>query len=528
MAASQWNTLLSPSMEEHISVKADRRFAVFSRGLLESLRGRYSADFAVLIHLGSRNGNGSVTSEVISQNGAVPKDFETEILNLLSRDDNFPSDDFNWVINSAEECISHRFSVTTSDSLIFILGYRSASTDHAESVDSFVDSLNKIQSEVSDVFLISQQAKKIEELRSRLEQTEEVLDSSKLYLFKEVENQESTNRSEVIFDVKTSSSRMKSVLDQVSKVGKSDLSLLIRGEVGTGKAYLARKVHEHSKEMDSPFEMISCGALTPSLVEGELFGWKKGAFSGADEDRSGLFERANGGTVFLDEVSELPPEIQQKLLRVIQENEVRPIGSSDPVRVKCRIISSSCKDLVELVDQGKFREDLYYRLSGFQFEVPPLRERGEDLDLLVSGFLRDLREEHGLTKKFSESAAMELRGFAWPGNIQQLKNVIQQAYLISDKRIIARKVVLSVIQESTADALLGQKFEVTPEEICIRIPRTEGFNEIIFEVERAVILAAMQQSRGNKSRVTKQLKIPRQTLYNKLERFDFTDEDVKC
>ena len=276
-----------------------------------------------------------------------------------------------------------------------------------------------------------------------------------------------------------------------------------------------------------PFIPVDCAALSSTLSGAELFGCEKGAFTGAISRREGLVAAAKGGTFFLDEVGELPLEIQQKLLRVIQEGVVRPVGSAELVQVDCRLMSSSCRDLKEFVEKGEFREDLYYRLAGFQLEVPSLRDRKEDLGMIICEIMNELHLEHGVAKRFSESALIELKSYSWPGNIQQLKNVIQQSYLISEKRMIARKIILSVINESIADSLMGEKFEVTQEEICIRIPRTEGFNEIISEVERAVILAALRQNRGNKSRVTKQLKIPRQTLYNKLDRFGFTDEDLR-
>jgi len=524
MAADYRTTILSPNLEEYRSVEDVRRFAVFSKMLSGSLQEHYSADFTVLIHTESPNGFSSFKSSVLTSVGSVPDSFEDRVENLFKSDSN-TSGDFKRKTWPEAECLVHRLAVTDRDTIVFVLGFQSINLPNAETRQRFAESLEKIQPEISDIYLISKQAQKIEELRRRLESAEDQLDSPGMDLSKGIEHLEIAGDSESVIGVNTCSQLMKTVLSQISKIGLSDLSLLIRGEVGTGKAFIARKIHDHSSQQDRPFEMISCGALTPSLVEGELFGWKKGAFSGADEDRAGLFERANGGTVFLDEVSELPQEVQQKLLRVIQENEIRPIGSSDPVAVKCRIISSSCKDLMELVNQGDFREDLYYRLSGFQCEVPPLRERSEDMQALINGFLFDLRKEHGISKRFSESASQELCGFAWPGNIQQLKNVIQQAYLMSEKRVIARKVILSVIQGSTADALMSEKFAVTPEEICIRIPRIEGFNEIVSEVERAVILSAMQQNRGNKSRVTKQLKIPRQTLYNKLERFGITEDE---
>ncbi len=381
-----------------------------------------------------------------------------------------------------------------------------------------------------DGLLILQQEFLIESLKAKLETAEEVLFESNIEIEDALDSKspsEVDSRQENIIGITTSSPVMKRLLQQMIRVSSSHLNILLKGETGTGKAFLARAFHESSPQSGQPFETLGCGSLSTTLAEGELFGWKKGAFSGAEEDRAGIFERSSGGTVFLDEVGELPLEIQKKLLRVLQEGVVRPVGGTELVPVDCRIIASTCEDLPTTVLKGSFREDLFYRLSGFNLEIPPLRERKEDVSLLVSSFLAELEEEHGFSKRFSNSAWEELYSCTWPGNIQQLKNVVQQTYLTCERRMIPRKKVLEVFESAQADKLLGDNFEDNSGELVMRVPRTEGFNEIISEVERLVILTAMKQHRGNKSRVTKQLKIPRQTLYNKIERFKIVEEEYQ-
>ncbi|MGB1398443.1 MAG: sigma 54-interacting transcriptional regulator, partial [Planctomycetota bacterium] len=302
MAADHRTTILSPNLEEYRSVEDVRRFAVFSNMLSGSLQEHYSADFTVMFHTESPNGFSSFKSSVLTSVGSVPDSFEDQMASLVKSYSN-TSGDFKFETWPEAECLVHRLAVTDCDAIVFVLGFQSINLPNAETRQRFAESLEKIQSEISDIFLISQQAQKIDDLRRRLENAEDQLDSPVLDLSRGIEHLEIAGESKSVIGVNTCSQQMKTVLNQISKIGLSDLSLLIRGEVGTGKAFLARKIHDHSSQKDSPFEMISCGALTPSLVEGELFGWKKGAFSGADEDRAGLFERANGGTVFLDEVS---------------------------------------------------------------------------------------------------------------------------------------------------------------------------------------------------------------------------------
>jgi len=529
MTYTDKETRISFGIHDLRAVADERRFIVLGKSILEALKSRFDADFAALIECDS-----TVTSDVsglktLFKKGSIPNDFDAQVTRIFLSNEGSSkgADSTRERIQSNHGYLFKVLAVSDTAEVCFLIGNSGGSPFEIENRVDFEASIERVFAEISDAYIISQQANKIEVLMNQLEKVEGHLVGSDSNSDSEVTLSELDSRVESISGVKTYSEKMKTVLNQIAKVGPSSLSLLLKGETGTGKSYIARKIHEHNATETSSFEMVSCGSLTPSLVEGEIFGWRKGAFSGAEEDRQGLFERAHGGTVFLDEVSELPMEVQQKLLRVIQEGVVRPVGSSELIPVDCRLIASSCRDLSEAVRQGEFREDLYYRLAGFQLEIPSLRERSEDIKLIIAEFLQELRVEHGFSKQFSESAALELKSYSWPGNIQQLKNVVQQSYLISEKRMIARKVLHSVLNDSPADALVGEKFEVSPEEITIRIPRIGGFNEIISEVERAVILAALRQNRGNKSRVTKQLKIPRQTLYNKLERFGFTDEELR-
>ncbi len=519
----------SYSQEGQKSVSENRRFTVFSTRVLEVLREQFEADFSAMVSCDNAGKRGISNPKVLFTNGAIPHDLASKIGECI-RTSAIQADTNSAAPKTCYEesgLLLQVLEVSDSVSIGVVLGLNDGTQFGTDIPMAFTEVLARFHGEISDAYLISRQAIRIESLLDQLEKTEDLLTESNHSIADTSIDLLSDTKARSFLGIKTYSEKMKASLEQAIRVGQADLSLLIKGEVGTGKAFLAHKIHEHCNPDGSPFELISCGSLTPSLVEGELFGWKQGAFSGADQDRQGLFERANGGTVFLDEVGELPMEVQQKLLRVIQEGVVRPIGSAELVPVSCRIIASSCRDLQKSVQNGSFREDLYYRLAGFQLEVPSLKEREEDIELFIDVFLKELREEHGSSKKFSESAAVELKSYSWPGNIQQLKNVIQQCYLISEKRIIARKVILSVLNESPSGSLVGENLEVTPEETIIRIPRTEGFNEIVTEVERAVILAALRQHRGNKSRVTKHLKIPRQTLYNKLERYGFTEEEIR-
>ncbi|MEC9477059.1 MAG: sigma-54 dependent transcriptional regulator [Planctomycetota bacterium] len=394
---------------------------------------------------------------------------------------------------------------------------------------SLREMIDEVLFDIVDIFLISRQAKLVATLESRVERLEEVMvqHDLEIHLVDHEPIKQQLIPSYAVGEISTVVPEMVEVLKQVERLRDTDLNVLIRGETGTGKEVVARAFHQDSSRSSKVFEVISCASLAPGLIEGELFGWRKGAFSGADEDRTGIFESANGGTVLLDEVGELPLEIQQKLLRVLQEGALRPVGGTELVTVDVRVLASTRYDLLEMVSQGKFREDLYYRLAGFVLELPPLRERAADIPLLLKRFVSELDESPEQSMRFSESAVNELVVHPWPGNIQQLKNVIQQAILTCKGRVVPRKLVQQYLDGSTTERLQGDKVQSTQDEIMLRIPATEGFNDIVSEVERLVILTALRRNRGNKSRVTKQLKIPRQTLYNKIDRYCIDESEYK-
>ncbi len=415
--------------------------------------------------------------------------------------------------------------------LLLVEAHQSSGFDQ-ESADLLATMVNLVEGEIIDSLLISQQAQKIEQLESQIERAEETLADHDIELSildqqKSDDLPEATRTLKSLGAVSSYDPVMCDVLSHLERLRESDLSVLISGETGTGKSLLARTLHEGTHRQQHRFEVVSCGGLTPSLVEGELFGWRKGAFSGADDDQSGVFERASGGVVFLEEVGDLPLEFQQKLLRVLQEGMLRPVGGSELIPVDVRIVASTCQDLPEMVRSGKFREDLYYRLAGFTLEVPPLRERIVDLPHLIEQFFSDALEQGTPTRKFSRSALAELVAYPWPGNLQQLRNVVSQSVLASEQRIIPRKLVEGYLEKPSGERLHGENVQSTVEELVLKIPATEGFNDIIAEVERLVILTALRRNRGNKSRVTKQLKIPRQTLYNKLDRYGIDESEYK-
>ncbi len=319
--------------------------------------------------------------------------------------------------------------------------------------------------------------------------------------------------------------RTQELIAQLERVKDTDLSVLIQGETGTGKELLARALHFGSRRHSGPFEVVPCGSIAPNLLESELFGYAKGAFSGADEDRPGFFERADGGTVFLDEVGDMPTAMQQQILRVLQERHVRPIGSAITKPIDVRVIASTRIDLEEEVRKKRFREDLFFRLDGFSVEIPPLRERRDDIPLLVDQCLDVVAEEEDRRCKFSESAQRELYEYSWPGNVQELSNIVTRLVFESDRRVIARKALLPLLARGTEELFRDEELHVSGDELTIRVPAREGFNEIIAECERLILVQALKRHRGNKSRVTQQLGIPRQTLYNKLERYAIGEEE---
>ncbi|HVR75519.1 MAG TPA: sigma-54 dependent transcriptional regulator [Planctomycetota bacterium] len=313
--------------------------------------------------------------------------------------------------------------------------------------------------------------------------------------------------------------KLQKILRVVEKVKDSDLNICIFGESGTGKELLARAIHESGSRNQKLFVAENCGAIAENLLESELFGHAKGAFTGADEEKAGLFDAANGGTLFLDEIGDMSEGMQRKLLRVLEEGVIRPIGGKETRRVDVRVICASNRDLKVLVQKGIFRADLYYRLNVVTIEIPPLRERARDIPGLVSHIAAEIGAEEGLQKRFSRSALKALVEYPWPGNIRELKNVIRSVLVTCPGRVIARKDLAALLGNVTASPRSGENIERDGQELLLRIPLRDSFNEIIEECERVVILNALKQCAWNKSRVTKALKIPRQSLYNKIDKF---------
>lgn len=235
-----------------------------------------------------------------------------------------------------------------------------------------------------------------------------------------------------------SSLQIKRALSLINKFALSDITILLQGESGTGKELFAKAVHQKSKRKNSPFVPLDCAALSESLVESELFGHEKGAFTGAVEKKIGKIERANGGTLFIDEVQNLSPSIQAKLLRVIQERQIERVGGGNPVKADIRIVAASNVNLKEAVDKGRFRQDLYYRISQVAVNIPPLREREGDVDVLVHHFLAAYSREFGRPCNIAEEALMCLRSHNWPGNVRELENIVKSTAILSDGDIQTR------------------------------------------------------------------------------------------
>ena len=286
-------------------------------------------------------------------------------------------------------------------------------------------------------------------------------------------------------------------------VTDTDYPVLVCGESGTGKELVARAVHRNGPRGEKPFVSQNCAAITETLLESELFGYEKGAFTGADRRKTGLFEQAHGGTLFLDEIGDMEPTMQKKLLRVLQEGEIRRVGGRETIPVDVRIISATNADLAELIEKGRFREDLYYRLKVMTIRLPPLRERREDIPLLARSFLARIAEERGEPRKeISPEALRVLVAYPWPGNVRELRNEMQRLALVSGE--IIRK-------EDVAD------LEASPPPARGRTPSFRG--RTLEEIEREAILAAVEEAGGNKALAARMLNIPRRTLYNRLKKY---------
>ena len=309
-------------------------------------------------------------------------------------------------------------------------------------------------------------------------------------------------------DIVTRSAEMLQVLDDAQRVAKTESSVLISGPSGAGKEVLARAIHRASSRRDAPFVAINCGAVPAELLESELFGHKRGAFTGASADHPGLFRAADGGTVFLDEIGDMPSELQVKLLRVLQEREVRPVGETRSVKVNVRVLSATHRNLEAQVSGQKFREDLYYRLNVVALHLPPLKTRREDIPLLVNHRLQQLSEGGAPRRVYSPEAMEMLVGAAWPGNIRQLFNVVEQNVALSPGRVIGAAMVRRAIGEDQTAAM-------------------PSFDEARAEFTRSYLRQLLELAEGNVSRAARLAERNRTDFYKLLNRHDVDPAEFK-
>ncbi|MBA2351809.1 MAG: sigma-54-dependent Fis family transcriptional regulator [Burkholderiales bacterium] len=292
----------------------------------------------------------------------------------------------------------------------------------------------------------------------------------------------------------------------IDKVAPTDATVLIVGESGTGKELVANSIHQRSKRCEQVFIPINCGAVSPNLIEAELFGHERGSFTGANRMHKGFFERAAGGTVLLDEITEMAPELQVKLLRVLESGTFSRVGGDQEIKVKVRVIAATNRDPQAAVAAGQLREDLLYRLSVFPIEVPPLRERGDDVELLAQHFLGLLNDaEDDVDKRFSARALAALREHSWPGNVRELKNLVQRSFILAD----------NVIE---LDGLLQQNAEIKVLPAAERGLRFE-IGTPLAEAERQLICATLDYYDGNKKKAAEVLGLSLKTLYNRLNEY---------
>jgi two-component system, NtrC family, response regulator HydG len=305
-----------------------------------------------------------------------------------------------------------------------------------------------------------------------------------------------------------SSTPMQGVYDLIGRVAPTNASVFIQGESGTGKEIVAQTIHQLSRRRKLPFIAVNCGAVSPQLIESELFGHDRGSFTGADRQHRGFFERANGGTLFLDEVTEMPIELQVKLLRTLETGTITRIGGEREISVDVRILAATNRDPAEAVEAGKLRADLLYRLSVFPLALPPLRERGGDIELLATYFLAQMNRQESTSKRLTPETLARMRAYPWPGNVRELKNVVHRGFILADEEITTAccPTLSNEVLEKTA-------VEAGEGEIVLR----PGIS--IADAERRLILVTLEWCGGSKERAAKILGISLKTLYNRLNEY---------
>jgi DNA-binding NtrC family response regulator len=313
--------------------------------------------------------------------------------------------------------------------------------------------------------------------------------------------------------------RMQEIYGLINTLKDIDSTVLITGETGTGKGLLARTIHYNSTRCNNAFITVDCGAIPETLLESELFGYEKGAFTGALRRRLGKFEQAHKGTIFMDEVGDIPLPTQQKLLRVIQERVIERLGGETSINVDVRIIAATNRDLKKMVEEGTFREDLYYRLNIIPIHLPPLRERMDDLVLLVTHFMETYREKLKKdVRTISQDALNAMMRYHWPGNIRELENLMERAIIMTPGKDITKMDIPG--ERRNKDIYSFGKIDTN-------LPLKQVKREIIEQVERKYLKELLKKNRGNINQVARQAKIDNKTLYEKMKKFNYRKEDFK-
>lgn len=321
------------------------------------------------------------------------------------------------------------------------------------------------------------------------------------------------------------SAAMQELREKILKLSRSQAPVYISGESGTGKELVARLIHELGPRADSAFVPVNCGAIPSELMESEFFGHKKGSFTGASEDKKGLFQAAHEGTLFLDEVADLPLAMQVKLLRAIQEKSIRPVGHSKETPVNVRIVSATHKDLATEVEAGRFRQDLFYRINVIQVKVPPLRERGDDILYLAQTFLKKLSKDWGVAEPaLGEAARDALRHYAFPGNVRELQNTLERALTLCDNNtILPEHLQLPASSAPTAGA--GSSLLASPS----AVPKAgeslgSSLEDYLFEIEKSAILKALEETRWNRTAAARKLGMTFRSLRYRLKKMGLDDD----
>jgi Nif-specific regulatory protein len=308
-------------------------------------------------------------------------------------------------------------------------------------------------------------------------------------------------------DIIGDSKKMQNVYNVIERIASSDVTILVRGETGTGKELIAAAIHKRSKRNEEPFIKLNCAAITDTLLESELFGHEKGAFTDAKETRKGRFELADGGTLFLDEIGDISASAQVKLLRVLQEREFERVGGSKTIKVNVRLVAATNRDLEQMVKDGDFREDLYYRLNVIPIDLPPLRRRGNDIKLLVNFFLERSIKNHKKIVSITDEAMDKLMSYPWPGNVRELENTIERIVLMGDENGISAADMLLLLPALNNKKLVDE-YKTIPIE-----------NKTLDDLEKEAIENALKNSGGNQSDAAAQLGVTLRQIGYKIKKY---------